>query len=97
MRCDGSGTTTVTRLRAVAWEYVAVGSARVRTLHVHASSTIGGDQHGTSERDVWGSSVNGLVLRERARVDSDSTQPVFGKTHYHEQYEIRLTSLTPQR
>ena len=37
------------------------------------------------------------VLRERTRVDSDSTQPVFGKTHYHEQYEIRLTSLTPQR
>jgi len=97
VRCDGSGTTTVTTLRAVAWEYVTVGSARVRTLHVHASSTIGGDQHGTSERDVWGSSVNGLVLRERARVDSESTQPVFGKTHYHEQYEIRLTSLTPQR
>jgi len=97
VHCDGAGTTTVTRMLAVAWEYVAVGGVRVRTLHVRASSTIGGDQQGTSERDVWGSSESGLVIRERARVDTDSTQPVMGKTHYHEQYEIRLTSLTPQR
>jgi hypothetical protein len=97
VNCRSGNVMTVTRLTAVAWEDVVVAGTHVRTLHVHASTRLTGEQQGTSERDVWGSSTNGLVLRERARVDTDSTQPVFGKTHYHEQYEIRLTSLTPQR
>jgi hypothetical protein len=97
VRCNTANTITVTQLRAVAWEPVVVASVSVRTLHIHASSRVTGDQQGTSERDVWGSSASGLVVRERTRVDSDSVLPVFGKAHYHEQYEIRLTSLTPQR
>ena len=97
VRCVSDATTTVTQLHAVAWEYVTVGSTRLRTLHVHAHTTITGDQEGDSDRDVWGAAADGLVLRERARVDSDSMQPVFGKTHYHEQYEIRLVSLHPRR
>jgi hypothetical protein len=40
--------------------------------------------------------VTGVTIRERSTTSSDSTQPVFGKTHYHESYEINLLSLQPR-
>lgn len=100
--CTGAGdeedeaTFVVTTLRAVGWETVEVAGRQLETLHVRADSEITGEQQGESHRDVWGSRELGIVLRERASVRSESTQPAIGKVTYTEEYEIRLTSLEPR-
>jgi hypothetical protein len=95
-KCRTDTMSATTTLRAIGFETVDVGGKHLRALHIRADTKLSGEQQGGSHRDVWGSQDNGLVLLERATVDSDSTQPVFGKTHYHERYEIKLTSTTPR-
>ena len=95
--CASENTTAVTKLSAVGWEDVDVAGVRVRTMHVRASTRLTGEQEGTSERDVWGSAETGLVVRERSNLTSYSNQPVFGRTRYHEEYEIQLKSPEPRR
>lgn len=96
-RCASADTTATSVLRAVGWEDVDVGGVAVRSLHVHVQTRVTGEQDGRSTRDVWGSAETGLVVRERAELTSYSMQPVFGRTRYHESYEIRLVSLEPRR
>jgi hypothetical protein len=95
--CTTETTKAVTTLTAIAWDMVDVGGTKVRTMRVHASTKLSGEQTGSSERDVWGSRDSGLVVQERVEMTSYSTQPVFGKTKYHEAYEVRLTSVEPRR
>jgi hypothetical protein len=95
--CTSGTSKAVTTLTAVAWEDMNVGGTVVPTMHVHATTKLSGEQAGTSERDVWGARDTGLVVREHEEMTSYSMQPVFGKTKYHEAYEIRLTSLEPRR
>lgn len=97
MPCASENTNAVSKLTAVGYEDVDVGGVAVRTLHVHVETKITGEQEGTSIRDVWGSSETGVVVRERSTLTSYSTQPVFGRTRYHEAYENRLLSLEPRR
>lgn len=95
-RCESDTTVATTTLRAVGWETVEVAGQRLETLHVHATTGIDGEQQGESQRDVWGSTDNGLVLRERAMIRSVSNQPAVGEVTYTESFEIRLTSLEPR-
>lgn len=95
--CASDATKATTTLTAVGWEDVDVDGVMVRAVRVQAKTTVSGDQEGTSERDVWGAADRGLVLRERVTLTTYSNQPVFGRTRYHEAYEIRLTSLEPRR
>lgn len=97
MRCASVDTTTDLRLTAVAWEDIDVGGTAVRTLHVHVDGKISGEQEGRTIRDVWGAVDSGISVRERATLTSYSTQPVFGRTRYHESYEVLLKSLEPRR
>lgn len=96
-RCASENTTAVTTLDAIGWEDVDVDGVAVRAMHVHAETTVTGEQEGTSVRDVWGATETGIVVRERTTLTSHSNQPVFGRTRYHESYEIRLKSLRPRR
>lgn len=95
--CASDNTNAVTKLTAVGWEDIVVAGKPIRTMHVHANTHLTGEQDGTSERDVWGSADAGIIVRERVALTSYSNQPVFGRTRYHESYEIRLTSLEPRR
>lgn len=94
--CETPNTKAVTALRAVEFEGVEVGGRTVRTLHVRADTVLSGEQKGESHRDVWGSSENGIVLKETAMIESESVQPGFGTVTYTESYEIRLKSLQPK-
>jgi len=81
----------------VGHETLTIGGKAVDTIHIRVDSTISGAQTGTSRHDGWGDPSTGLVVREAATTDTDSQQPLFGSVHYHEQYEIDLTSLKPQQ
>jgi hypothetical protein len=97
MRCASQNTTAESTLTAVGWEDVDVGGVLVKTLHVHVSTKISGEQEGTTVRDVWGSVDTGVAVREHATLTSHSNQAVFGRTRYHEEYDIRLKTLQPRR
>jgi hypothetical protein len=97
LRCASASTSAVIQMSAVAWENVDVAGTAVRTLHVHAVEKISGDQVGSGVRDVWGSRETGIVIRERSEMTSYSNQPVFGRTRYHEAYEVKLRSLEARR
>lgn len=97
MTCASENTTAHLRLEAVGWEDIEISGQAVRTLHVRVRTRITGEQEGTGTRDVWGSVDTGLAVRERSTLTTYSNQPVFGRTRYHESYEIRLLSLEPRR
>lgn len=96
-RCASENTTAESKLTAVGWEDLDVAGEPVRTMHVHVETKLSGEQVGTSVRDVWGSSETGLVIREHTKLESFSNQPVFGRTRYREEYDIRAMSLEPRR
>src|SRR5260370_42567674 len=94
-RCPTSTMTAENELRVVGGEDVAVGNARIRAIHIRVLAKLTGEQRGTSVRDGW-LSESGLRLKEISKTDADSNLPVAGRTHYHEEYELRLMSLSPQ-
>lgn len=81
----------------VGHETLVVAGKAVDTIHIHVETAVSGDQTGTSQHDGWFIPSTGVSAREVATTDTDSNQPVFGSVHYHEQYEIDLTSLSPQQ
>ncbi len=83
--------------RAIGFETLVVDGVRVNALHVRVDVTLTGEQEGTGVREVWGDRETGLSILEKATTTSYSTQPVFGRTRYHEKVEIRLTSLQPRK
>ncbi len=96
MTCASDVTKTLIKLKALAWEEVDVAGAAVKTLHVRVENEITGDQQGRGVRDVWGAVDTGILVRERSEMTSFSNQPFFGRTRYHEKFDIRLASLNPQ-
>jgi hypothetical protein len=93
--CATSNVTSTNELHAIGWEDVLVGTTHVRAIHIRVLARLTGQQRGTSIRDGWLSDT-GLRLKEAATTDADSTMPVVGRTHYHEEYELHLLSLSPQ-
>jgi hypothetical protein len=75
-------------------ETVTVDSTDVESLHLHADGTVTGSVRGTSSYDVWVDRSSGLLLRRVVTIDTDADSPS-GTTHYHEDYRIDLSSLTP--
>jgi len=77
-------------------EPVTVAGTVVAAVHVHDDVTVSGASKGTETLDQWIDPATGLVLREKGT--TDTTQgTVVGRTHYHESYELDLTSLTPRQ
>lgn len=97
MRCDSDTTKSVSTLRAIGYEDVVVDGKPLRALRVRVDTKVSGEQDGEGHRDVWGAQSSGLVLREVVSLTSTSVQPAIGSVTYHEEYELRLTSLTPSR
>lgn len=82
--------------RAIGFETLVVEGVRLTTLHVRVDVRLTGEQEGKGRRDVWGDRRSGLSILERGTTTSYSVQPVFGRTRYHETFEIRLRSLKPR-
>jgi hypothetical protein len=97
MRCASETTKATSTLRAVGYEDVVVNGKPLRALRVRVDTTVSGEQTGKGHRDVWGAQESGLVLRERSFLRSESVQPAIGRVTYHEEYELRIKSLTPAR
>lgn len=83
--------------RAIGFETLVVDGARISALRVRVDVKLTGEQEGGGFREVWGDRATGLSIRERGTTTSYSMQPVFGRTRYHESFEIRLKSLDPRR
>lgn len=86
--------------RAIGIEELEVDGVTVRTLHVRVTTNVDASsdgQTGRSSRDVWASLDTGIVILERAEVDTTGREPVVGDVRYTESYEIRLRSLEPRR
>ncbi|MEX2393227.1 MAG: hypothetical protein WD826_01985 [Actinomycetota bacterium] len=95
-RCWSEDGTATSKLTVVGWENVAVAGEKIKTLHIRVVTTVEGGPTGRSVKDVWGLAETGLTVREVSELDSDGTEPVIGRVHYHERYELNLTSLRPR-
>lgn len=95
-RCVSGGSVVRLTGRAIGFETLAVNGTRTETLHVRVDVKLTGEQEGAGVREVWGDRATGLSIREKATTTSYSIQPVFGRTRYHESFEIRLKSLAPR-
>jgi hypothetical protein len=95
VRCATDDTVATTTLTLVGVESVDVGGQSVEALHVRSVTSVDGATKGTQRFESWLLRTNGLLVRRVSTNDSISNSP-FGKTHYREHYELRLTSLQPQ-
>lgn len=95
IRCATDDTVATTTLTLVGVEPVDVGGQSVEALHVRSVTSIDGATKGTQRFESWLLRTNGLLVRRVSTNDSISNSR-FGKAHYREYYELRLTSLQPQ-
>jgi hypothetical protein len=94
---DGHGTSESTSLSVVALESVTVGEVAVPAVHVQrVEDDVATDGTAHSTTDQWFDARSGLVLREVA-TSSSTTSTFVGDVHYAEQYELKISSLDPQR
>jgi hypothetical protein len=89
---DAVGTTAV---KAIGFEDLVVAGAKVKTFHFHSMTTVTGASRATQEYDDWMVPSTGLLVRRMSTNDARTSSPV-GTAHYHEHYELWLTSLTPR-
>ncbi len=75
------------------WTSAASPLAAVHVQRVEKDTATDGTALSTT--DQWLDPRSGLVLREVASSSSTTASPI-GDVHYTEQYELTLTSLTPQ-
>lgn len=94
-RCVSGDVTSTTNNRVIGEDEFSIAGARITATRIHLEVQVIGGQQGSSTRDVW-ISDSGLIVRQISTTDIDTEAPVAGRMHYHEQYEIRLQSLTPR-
>jgi hypothetical protein len=93
--CVKKGTKRVDRVKPVGAEKIDVGGTAVATVHLRTQTTMSGSTVGESTYDSWLDAATGLPVRIKADVDNKSDTPIGAKVHYVEQYDLKLTSLTP--
>ncbi len=76
---------------------LTVGGARVDTLHIRTTAQVSGRDHGTETVDWW--LEPGTAVPVRMDISSRTSRAVvlIGTAHYHEDAELRLSSLEPLR
>jgi hypothetical protein len=93
-RCRARRTKAVARGEVVGKEQVSVGTERVSAVHLRVRTRLGGDVRGAYTMDSWLRRADGLLLRRSFRSDS-RVDAIVGSVPAHEEYELRLRSLTP--
>jgi len=93
-RCRARRTKAVARGEVVGNERVPVGARRVSAVHLRVRTRLGGDVRGAYTMDSWLRRADGLLLRRSFRSDS-RVDAIVGSVPAHEEYELRLRSLTP--
>ena len=75
---------------------LGVGGRRVRAIHVSTDLTIRSHDSGTETVEWWLDTANALPLRIELR-SRTSRKMFIGRVNYHEDFSLRLLSLTPLR
>jgi hypothetical protein len=75
---------------------LAVGKARVATVHLRRTAVYRGATRGTASYDFWLDRSTGVPVRLVMVSRTTNDSPV-GAVHYEERVALRLTSLTPRR
>ena len=95
-RCSSGDSELALAGRVVALEQLDVGGTAVRVARVRLEGTVTGSVRGRTDREVWLSLADGLLVQ--ATADTDTLADTAGGTvRYREQYRLRLTSLQPRR
>lgn len=93
-RCRARRTTAVARGEVVGVERVRVGAERVTAVHLRVRTRLGGDVRGGYTMDSWLRRSDGLLVRRTFSSDS-RVDAIIGSVPAHEEYELRLRSVTP--
>jgi hypothetical protein len=91
---NAAGARETDRYEVVGFETLAVGDAEVQTLHVRTLVTGTGGSVSSGQVDTWYLVGTHLPVR-RVVVHDSTTESRIGAVQYHEQADIRLTSLLP--
>lgn len=95
-RCSSGDSELALAGRVVALERLDVGGTPVPVARVRLAGTVTGSVRGRTDREVWLSLADGLLVR--AVADTDTLADTAGGTvRYRERYTLRLTSLQPRR
>jgi hypothetical protein len=95
--CSGSGARYVSTGTVIGIESVLVGAQAVPAVHLHVATTFSGSEQGSGPEDVWLALSNSLILRMVGSVDANQNAGPFGHVQYHEDFNLTLTSTTPQQ
>jgi hypothetical protein len=93
-RCRARSTTAVARGEVLAGARVSVNGKRITAIHLRVHTRLGGDVRGAYTMDSWLRRTDGLLLRRTFTSDS-RVDAIIGAVPAHEEYQLRLRSLTP--
>ena len=91
---EAGAATQVNKFEVVGYEPLVVGEQEVVTLHVRVTTVGTGGSASTGRQDTWYLVGTPLPVR-RVIVHDSITDSRIGAVQYHEEAEIRLTSLRP--
>jgi hypothetical protein len=92
--CTKGGTSQRVRYEALGTESLDVGGRMVETDHIRSTSTNTGETRGEATTDLWLLPGTPLVVRRVVETTSISSSRI-GDVEYHEEYRVRLRSLSP--
>jgi hypothetical protein len=95
--CSGSGARYVSTGTVVGIENVVVAGVGIPAVHLHVDTTFSGSEQGSGPEDVWLDLSNSLALRMIGSVDATQNAGPFGHVQYHEEFNLSLTSTTPEQ
>lgn len=95
-RCASESDEKTTTATFVGRETVQVDGTSIEVLHIRQQGTAGGSSAGTVDREMWITPDTGLVVRDRGHIQVSTRRGAIAAS-YSETYDIRLTSLRPQR
>jgi hypothetical protein len=94
--CRSNRNLEVGESRVIGYETLDVGGRRVRAIHVSTDLTILSRDSGSETVEWWLDTANALPLRVELR-SRTSRKMFIGRVNYHEDFSLRLLSLTPLR
>jgi hypothetical protein len=95
-RCRARRTRAVARGEVLGNERLRLAGESVTAVHLRVRTRLGGDVRGAYTMDSWLRRTDGLLLRRIFSGDS-RVEAIVGQVPAHEEYELTLTSLSPQR
>jgi hypothetical protein len=94
--CTSDDSTATFDVRVVGLEQLEVEGRPVPVVRVRLDGTLTGSTRGTSDRELWLSREQGLLVQALGETDTDA-DTAGGPVRYRESYRLRLLSTTPRR